>query len=227
FVPGDGDKQDHPCAFEVPLRGQGVKLRDVRARFPLPGTYHFRFRMRWEPGRLACRRRWRTRSPWSPWQTTRSLPRFCGSPGATAGLRAHQPRAHRRGRRPRPARPRRRRRRQRRPPSRHRTCWTSTAPSAPAGRAARRPRLARPATSTASSAESFAPRAFAQLLCHSTIRIMLPSGSICSHDSCPSVLAIACGLSGSHLCCQSPCIAAARPEPFAVSRTDMADHRLG
>merc|ERR1712232_102980 len=26
----------------------GPQLRDIRARFPLPGTYHFRFKMRYE-----------------------------------------------------------------------------------------------------------------------------------------------------------------------------------
>mmetsp|Transcript_58032 Transcript_58032/g.131231 ORF Transcript_58032/g.131231 Transcript_58032/m.131231 type:complete len:146 (+) Transcript_58032:77-514(+) len=50
WVPGDKDESEHPNAFEIPACPAGVKLRDFRARFPLPGTYHFRFRMRWESG---------------------------------------------------------------------------------------------------------------------------------------------------------------------------------
>eukprot|EP00438_Fugacium_kawagutii_P005751 Skav227239 [mRNA] locus=scaffold2789:107509:108409:- [translate_table: standard] len=30
--------------------GHGVKLKDVKATFPLPGQYHFRFKMKWESG---------------------------------------------------------------------------------------------------------------------------------------------------------------------------------
>mmetsp|Transcript_52181 Transcript_52181/g.154005 ORF Transcript_52181/g.154005 Transcript_52181/m.154005 type:complete len:168 (-) Transcript_52181:66-569(-) len=52
FIPGDNDDVEHPNAFEVPSSGGGVKLCDVRARFPLPGKYHFRFRMRWEASQI-------------------------------------------------------------------------------------------------------------------------------------------------------------------------------
>ena len=30
------------------IAGHGVKLKDVKAGFPLPGQYHFRFKMKWE-----------------------------------------------------------------------------------------------------------------------------------------------------------------------------------
>lgn len=51
WIPTDDDEQDSPNAFEVLQRDAGgVKLRDVRARFPLPGRYHFRFRMKWDSG---------------------------------------------------------------------------------------------------------------------------------------------------------------------------------
>mmetsp|Transcript_74343 Transcript_74343/g.168399 ORF Transcript_74343/g.168399 Transcript_74343/m.168399 type:complete len:164 (+) Transcript_74343:119-610(+) len=51
WLPGDNDEADHPNAFEVlPQGGGGVRLKDIRARFPLPGVYHFRFQMRWESG---------------------------------------------------------------------------------------------------------------------------------------------------------------------------------
>mmetsp|Transcript_82523 Transcript_82523/g.230104 ORF Transcript_82523/g.230104 Transcript_82523/m.230104 type:complete len:186 (-) Transcript_82523:105-662(-) len=48
WIPGDSDDSEHPNAFPVPVKGSGVQLRDLRARFPLPGTYHFRFKMKWE-----------------------------------------------------------------------------------------------------------------------------------------------------------------------------------
>lgn len=30
------------------MRGPGLKLKDVKTAFPLPGEYHFRFKMKWE-----------------------------------------------------------------------------------------------------------------------------------------------------------------------------------
>ena len=36
--------------------GHGVKLKDVKAGFPLPGQYHFRFKMKWECGPWKRRR---------------------------------------------------------------------------------------------------------------------------------------------------------------------------
>eukprot|EP00421_Protoceratium_reticulatum_P031103 CAMPEP_0168473180 /NCGR_PEP_ID=MMETSP0228-20121227/60189_1 /TAXON_ID=133427 /ORGANISM="Protoceratium reticulatum, Strain CCCM 535 (=CCMP 1889)" /LENGTH=62 /DNA_ID=CAMNT_0008489161 /DNA_START=48 /DNA_END=232 /DNA_ORIENTATION=- len=50
WVPTDNDDEEHPNVFDVLPSGPSVRLRDVRARFPLPGLYHFRFRMRWEAG---------------------------------------------------------------------------------------------------------------------------------------------------------------------------------
>ncbi|CAJ1339995.1 unnamed protein product [Effrenium voratum] len=52
WLPGDNDEQDHPNAFEVGHAGSGVKLKDIRAAFPLPGQYHFRFKMKWESSAL-------------------------------------------------------------------------------------------------------------------------------------------------------------------------------
>ncbi|CAK9002100.1 Hypothetical protein SCF082_LOCUS7194 [Durusdinium trenchii] len=50
WLPGDNDDQEHPNAFEVIHGGHGVKLKDIKAAFPLPGQYHFRFKMKWESG---------------------------------------------------------------------------------------------------------------------------------------------------------------------------------
>mmetsp|Transcript_91753 Transcript_91753/g.163300 ORF Transcript_91753/g.163300 Transcript_91753/m.163300 type:complete len:147 (-) Transcript_91753:112-552(-) len=52
WLPGDNDQADHPNAFEVQTSGAGVKLRDIRARFPIAGNYHFRFKMKWESGHV-------------------------------------------------------------------------------------------------------------------------------------------------------------------------------
>uniref|UniRef100_A0A7S1FKA8 DIX domain-containing protein n=1 Tax=Noctiluca scintillans TaxID=2966 RepID=A0A7S1FKA8_NOCSC len=48
WLPGDNDDADHPNAFTVMRTGSWVKLRDIKAKFPLPGTYHFRFKMKWD-----------------------------------------------------------------------------------------------------------------------------------------------------------------------------------
>eukprot|EP00811_Abedinium_folium_P004607 NODE_14241_length_1120_cov_2.926485.p1 GENE.NODE_14241_length_1120_cov_2.926485~~NODE_14241_length_1120_cov_2.926485.p1 ORF type:complete len:139 (+),score=21.83 NODE_14241_length_1120_cov_2.926485:116-532(+) len=49
WLPGDNDEAEHPNTFTMPVAGgTTAKLRDVRAHFPLPGLYHFRFKMRWE-----------------------------------------------------------------------------------------------------------------------------------------------------------------------------------
>ena len=46
-----GMRQDPgQCHFEMQLAGHGIKLKDVKAGFPLPGQYHFRFKMKWESG---------------------------------------------------------------------------------------------------------------------------------------------------------------------------------
>ncbi|CAJ1409673.1 unnamed protein product [Effrenium voratum] len=48
-IPGDGDEAEMPNAFPVLLPEGKIMLKDVRSKFPLPGTYHFRFKMRWGP----------------------------------------------------------------------------------------------------------------------------------------------------------------------------------
>ena len=46
WIPGDGDDPEHPNCFRVPARrGGALCLSDVVAAFPLPGRYHFRFRV--------------------------------------------------------------------------------------------------------------------------------------------------------------------------------------
>merc|ERR1719258_820167 len=51
-VPGDGDEADPPNAFPVLKAGGQVKLQDIRTKFPLPGSYHFRFKMKF--GETSC-----------------------------------------------------------------------------------------------------------------------------------------------------------------------------
>mmetsp|Transcript_65346 Transcript_65346/g.156223 ORF Transcript_65346/g.156223 Transcript_65346/m.156223 type:complete len:159 (+) Transcript_65346:107-583(+) len=46
-IPGDGDDADTPNVFPVMKAGGPVVLHDIRSKFPLPGTYHFRFKMKW------------------------------------------------------------------------------------------------------------------------------------------------------------------------------------
>mmetsp|Transcript_90700 Transcript_90700/g.171057 ORF Transcript_90700/g.171057 Transcript_90700/m.171057 type:complete len:181 (-) Transcript_90700:53-595(-) len=45
-IPADGDEAEPPNAFPVLKAGTAVKLQDIRAKFPLQGTYHFRFKMK-------------------------------------------------------------------------------------------------------------------------------------------------------------------------------------
>mmetsp|Transcript_40198 Transcript_40198/g.93437 ORF Transcript_40198/g.93437 Transcript_40198/m.93437 type:complete len:173 (-) Transcript_40198:133-651(-) len=45
-LPEDKDEVDIPNAFPVLKPGGGIRLQDVRAKFPLPGKYHFRFKTR-------------------------------------------------------------------------------------------------------------------------------------------------------------------------------------
>jgi len=52
-VPSDQDDGSIPNAFAMPLQAgcRDLKLKELRKSFPLPGTYHFRFKMRVEgPG---------------------------------------------------------------------------------------------------------------------------------------------------------------------------------
>ncbi|PFH32251.1 hypothetical protein BESB_021920 [Besnoitia besnoiti] len=45
-VTSDGDDLKCPNAFRVPKKSSLITLGDVRRYFPLPGTYHFRFRVK-------------------------------------------------------------------------------------------------------------------------------------------------------------------------------------
>ena len=42
FVPGDGDSEEHPNVCLVRRAPGALRLEDVAAAFPLPGTYFFR-----------------------------------------------------------------------------------------------------------------------------------------------------------------------------------------
>lgn len=45
YIPGDHDDVEHPNVFTVkrdPKSDSLLRLREVKAQFPLPGTYHFR-----------------------------------------------------------------------------------------------------------------------------------------------------------------------------------------
>lgn len=53
FVPGDHDDVSHPNVFTITKNDNDpdrykIRLRDIRARFPLPGNYHFRFKVKHE-----------------------------------------------------------------------------------------------------------------------------------------------------------------------------------
>jgi len=49
-VPSDHDDMIIPNAFAMalPEGSRELKLKQLRKSFPLPGTYHFRFKMKWE-----------------------------------------------------------------------------------------------------------------------------------------------------------------------------------
>lgn len=49
-IPDDGDESDIPNAFPIMKQSGGIQLNDIRGKFPLPGTYHFRFKMKWGEG---------------------------------------------------------------------------------------------------------------------------------------------------------------------------------
>ncbi|CAL1150317.1 unnamed protein product [Cladocopium goreaui] len=51
-IPGDGDEAETPNVFPVLKPDGQVMLQDIRSKFPLPGTYHFRFKLRWGPDPL-------------------------------------------------------------------------------------------------------------------------------------------------------------------------------
>jgi hypothetical protein len=45
IIPDDGDDEAHPNMFTIPLSQQQIKLKDIRAHFPLKRhAYHFRFK---------------------------------------------------------------------------------------------------------------------------------------------------------------------------------------
>ena len=45
-LPSDRDDPEHPNAFQINKPVEDVTLQDVKDNFPLPGNYHFRFRVR-------------------------------------------------------------------------------------------------------------------------------------------------------------------------------------
>lgn len=53
FVPEDGDLEEHPNIYLMPKPAQSgfsPRLKDVKDSFPMPGTYHFRFKCPLIPG---------------------------------------------------------------------------------------------------------------------------------------------------------------------------------
>jgi len=44
-IPTDRDEPDHPNAFVIPMHANEITLGDVKQTFPLPGNYHFRFKV--------------------------------------------------------------------------------------------------------------------------------------------------------------------------------------
>jgi hypothetical protein len=56
FVPSDGDDAEHPNVFQLPSAvvasssNGTLRLGDVAKNFPLPGTYHFRFKKKFRDG---------------------------------------------------------------------------------------------------------------------------------------------------------------------------------
>ena len=49
-IPTDMDESAAPNAFPLAKNRAEIKLKDIRAKFPLPGTYHFRFKLKWGDG---------------------------------------------------------------------------------------------------------------------------------------------------------------------------------
>ncbi len=49
-LPSDRDEAEHPNAYSVPKQGEDITLRDIKDSFPLPGDYHFRFKVRLDSG---------------------------------------------------------------------------------------------------------------------------------------------------------------------------------
>ena len=45
-LPSDKDDPEHPNAYQINKPVDEITLQDVRENFPLPGKYHFRFKVR-------------------------------------------------------------------------------------------------------------------------------------------------------------------------------------
>lgn len=49
-LPSDRDDPEHPNAFLIPKSAEDITLKDVKQAFPLPGSYHFRFKVKFDSG---------------------------------------------------------------------------------------------------------------------------------------------------------------------------------
>lgn len=50
YLPSDKDDVEHPNAFAIDKSTEEVTLRDIKSAFPLPGEYHFRFKVKLDNG---------------------------------------------------------------------------------------------------------------------------------------------------------------------------------
>lgn len=48
-IPADHDDPEHPNVFQINKQPNEIRLKDVKHRFPLPGVYHFRFKLEDKP----------------------------------------------------------------------------------------------------------------------------------------------------------------------------------
>lgn len=49
-LPSDRDDAEHPNAFAINKPTEDVTLADIKEAFPLPGEYHFRFKVKMDTG---------------------------------------------------------------------------------------------------------------------------------------------------------------------------------
>ena len=49
-VPSDRDDPDHPNVFTLSKPAEEILLKDIKDAFPLPGNYHFRFKVKLDHG---------------------------------------------------------------------------------------------------------------------------------------------------------------------------------
>lgn len=49
-LPSDRDEADHPNAFTINKQADDITLKDIKDAFPIPGQYHFRFKVKIENG---------------------------------------------------------------------------------------------------------------------------------------------------------------------------------